>query len=125
MFSLKGKLVRQNFCRNNRINIEVSVWTSGVVVHVGFTLATWNDGRTEAPVQFATFTSDNKPLKVDCEVGTQLTLFAAGSCSVNCPHEGPVTKKIKRLLWGLPRMCFCKHDYYNYFFKKSNSTPGV
>ncbi|KAL9958773.1 hypothetical protein ACROYT_G035833 [Oculina patagonica] len=39
----------------------------GVACHVGFTLAQWNDGKVDEPLSCATFTSENKPLRVDCE----------------------------------------------------------
>ena len=35
---------------------------------MGFTLAQWNDGKVDEPLSRATFTSENKPLSVDCEV---------------------------------------------------------
>ena len=40
----------------------------GVACHVGFTLAQWNDGKVNGPLSRATFTSENKPLSVNCEV---------------------------------------------------------
>ena len=39
-----------------------------VASHVGFTLAQWNDGKVDEPLSRATFTSENKPLSVNCEV---------------------------------------------------------
>ncbi|KAK3713004.1 hypothetical protein QZH41_014115 [Actinostola sp. cb2023] len=47
--------------------IEQSLQILGVEVHVGFTLAQWNDGKPNGPLFCATFTSDNKPLRVDCQ----------------------------------------------------------
>ena len=41
---------------------------TGVTSHVGYTLAQWNDGKTDEPLWRATFTSENKPLSVNCEV---------------------------------------------------------
>ena len=42
--------------------------SEGVASHVGFTLAQWNDGNTGEPLSRVTFTSENKPLSVNCEV---------------------------------------------------------
>lgn len=50
----------------------LTVWfvvlDTGVACHVGFTLAQWNDGNNDEPLSRATFTSENKPLSVNCEV---------------------------------------------------------
>ena len=47
----------------------------GVACHVGFTLAQWNDGKVDEPLSRATFTSENKPLSVDCEVRMLPVIF--------------------------------------------------
>lgn len=50
----------------------------GVACHVGFTLAQWNDGEVDQPLSRATFTSENKPLSVDCEVSSLETMIKRG-----------------------------------------------
>lgn len=50
----------------------------GVACHVGFTLAQWNDGKVDQPLSRATFTSENKPLSVDCEVSSLETMIKRG-----------------------------------------------
>lgn len=47
--------------------VAAALKESGVTSHTGFTLAQWNDGQTDKPLWRATFTSENKPLSVDCE----------------------------------------------------------
>ncbi|XP_031562151.1 cilia- and flagella-associated protein 61-like [Actinia tenebrosa] len=47
--------------------IENSLKTLGVEIHIGFTLAQWNDSNLDGPLTCATFTSDNKPLRVECQ----------------------------------------------------------
>ncbi|EDO37268.1 predicted protein [Nematostella vectensis] len=57
-------------CFNN-IDIEEAtdqaLQASGVEVHVGYVLAEWNDGKYDSNLSCATFTSENKPLRVDCQ----------------------------------------------------------
>ncbi|CAH3017155.1 unnamed protein product [Porites evermanni] len=47
--------------------VAASLKECGVASHVGFTLAQWNDGKVDEPLSRATFTSENKPLSVNCE----------------------------------------------------------
>lgn len=47
--------------------VTAALKESGVTSHVGYTLAQWNDGKTDEPLWRATFTSENKPLSVNCE----------------------------------------------------------
>lgn len=47
--------------------VSAALHECGVACHVGFTLAQWNDGKVDQPLSRATFTSENKPLSVDCE----------------------------------------------------------
>lgn len=47
--------------------VTAALQECGVACHVGFTLAQWNEGKVDQPLSRATFTSENKPLSVDCE----------------------------------------------------------
>ena len=40
----------------------------GVVIHQDCTLARWNDGDEETQLRCATFTTNAKPIRVDCQV---------------------------------------------------------
>ena len=53
---------------NCGLKLSVCFFPKGVASHVGFTLAQWNDGKVDEPLSRATFTSENKPLSVNCEV---------------------------------------------------------
>ena len=67
-FSLMFLVTSDSYNCGLKLSICFCFFPKGVASHVGFTLAQWNDGKVDEPLSRATFTSENKPLSVNCEV---------------------------------------------------------
>ncbi|XP_029442519.1 cilia- and flagella-associated protein 61-like, partial [Rhinatrema bivittatum] len=71
IFLVQPPLTYSITCFNNyRVEkvVEESLFKAGVTVYHNSKLAQWNDGGNPNPIQYASFTTDTKPFKLQCAV---------------------------------------------------------
>lgn len=65
-------------CFNNYTieeTVQKALMAAGVTTYYNCKLAQWNDGADPDPIHCASFTTDTKPLRLQCSVSTKLTFI--------------------------------------------------